>query len=1042
MPDTFRLVTLDRSGRLRLGLDLNEANTIYRERNTFKLAQGGRRERVTINDTARDGDIVTEAMRGNATASVTLIVKDTSSKQAAADRAEQLLAYADRLAAAGDLYIECQPNSLSQPVLLPVRSPATCTPDYQPTMFEGATVMRVECSWQVAPIGEGQPMDVDDDFRPPPDKSGGIVNELLNPSLESPVATHWNVYQNVVTATLTDDATVARSGPSSGRVTCTSAAVGSMGAVLSTTPEKMGRCKPGDTVAVAGYTRPATIIRSTTSLIGWYTSAGAFISSVSGSGVNNVLGAWTRTTPLIAVAPATAYYFTVYTVISAPANGEIHNVDDVMAVVNPPGGTMPAYSDGNSDTFRWQGVQNASRSSELVESKLAEYTAGAGAVALDSVVDAEGLHTRPGGSGIGNQLIHTGRGYKVADAESIATGRSDVNGSPANYQLSPGLAYDSDGRFIWATNEAGVLKIYYWNLSVNTALASSGAVIPNPPVLGRTYSIVMRKVGDRLEAEWWNGEPVRGGTPVVQIGFNLTEGTTPKASDMGRDRLGYGMARSFVPTTTTAATVRRWRFLPYSFGAMRGPRSAILRSVPGSAPAKACVDVGADATAAPFALLGWRRYEKPQQAWNGDFAADLDGWSVSSLAGGPLAAGTATLTRTATGGPLNDGPFAEIVAPATTNTGAEWRAWGPFREGRVYTVDFYAQIIANPNWQAITILDGGSDTSFISLGAADSVWRRVQYTFVPSSNRAYAEIAFRVPAAVVGTMRVARLRVFEGTDPPLEDYGAGAKAPFGQIFSEDDDASARVNFTVATGVAGAFTTRRLTLNTSSVLSGIAEYIIDPTELDPYEDGGSLDLDVEIWAMVALASTVKTPKIVASIVANDLPSARQYTREFGTIGAEIAIPSSGSPRRAVRVGTLTLDRRGCGRHRLRMNLTAGAGSTGAFDLEHFIIVPASSRASSPSGLVNDSSYPTFLPASATKRVCQNLTAQLQQASYSTRDIGLAGTPIELPPGNCEMLVWLVQGNVPDDPTLGAQAAVDASIQFHVSVTPRYRLFRSS
>lgn len=227
----------------------------------------------------------------------------------------------------------------------------------------------------------------------------------------------------------------------------------------------------------------------------------------------------------------------------------------------------------------------------------------------------------------------------------------------------------------------------------------------------------------------------------------------------------------------------------------------------------------------------------------------------------------------------------------------------------------------------------------------------------------------------------------------------------------------------------------------------AMFAVDPSLLAP-DDFESGEVDLEIWARVELASTVASPKIIGSIQSSgDDSTLERYTAEWLSAGAPLTKPSSGTAFRFVRVGTVTalVDRSNPALWYIRIYGSWAAGGSGVFGLDYLVVVPARSRASSPTAKVNDTSYPTFLRSvsgtASTKRVRSDLSARVASANNPVirPDQGLQGSAIELPPGNVDVLAKL-SAFVPDDPSSNTTSEGGVVATVKISPTPRVLLGR--
>jgi hypothetical protein len=223
-----------------------------------------------------------------------------------------------------------------------------------------------------------------------------------------------------------------------------------------------------------------------------------------------------------------------------------------------------------------------------------------------------------------------------------------------------------------------------------------------------------------------------------------------------------------------------------------------------------------------------------------------------------------------------------------------------------------------------------------------------------------------------------------------------------------------------------------------------EYAI-PTNQPP-EDFRRDTIDVEVWARVELASTLVNPRITLSSFSGLYDSGLSYAHEFGQAGRALVKPSSGTSRRFVKLGTLTIPI-AFGSFFFRVDASTAAGSTGQFGLDYLLVVPANDRALGPTGKALNTYYPRFLAAAgATRRIRADLSglAMIAGATYPpvTPGPGLGGSLIELEPGDLALIVKL-STLVPDDPTADTTTeTLSHAATVSVAVTPRYRLARPS
>jgi hypothetical protein len=731
--------------------------------------------------------------------------------------------------------------------------------------------------------------------------------------------------------------------------------------------------------------------------------------------------------------------------------------DDFRAPPDKPGGAVvtvgaqvAGVTDGDSLSYRWEGTVGNSRAVELVESKLADYTVDAGPAANVRVRDD------PGGLGGGLwsstpasevRVRHTGRGYAFYDGAVTAGVRlPDPLTATVTSVRAGKIVAGAAGNVIYAwldVNNAG-RSLYLIRQGPPGAAQSilAGPIDPGALAAAGRYWVRLVIHGRFARAEAWATAPSRGGTALAVTAW------TDVGDGYGLDGAGEAVY-GFIGGTASARLVDVAEE-PHTHVNVRTPDSLALRGIPGNALARAEVELGLAAAAVhDFGVIGWRKRHQPHNlASNGDLAADGDNWTNATAVG--LNAG-GTFTRQGTGGPGN-GPYAAITSSATQFSGAGYTVRDRIRRGRWYTVEFMVAGATGASWQVLAELDGngGNESTVFNSGEVPSGtgWTRMIGRFLAKADARLLEVVFRNGVAAAASINVARLRVYEGNplevpaprSPATVGQAAGALPPFGPIFPLADDASARVNcisVADASGVAG--NAVRFTGTTGSV-----RYLIDP-ELLPPELLDAGDVDVEVYAFGALATTVVNPRLTASLVTHDGSPRRAYTREFGAAGRPIVEPTANGSW-ASRLGTLPLTVDGRLRGRVALVIDYTATTSANVDLRHLFLVPVRRRQGSPTGKVLDLYYPTFANAAGGRLKTFDTDGRglaTTAGGAVSRDPGIGGEPLQLEPGTSELALWALTGANPDQPDGLTAAAADATFDsVHVRVTPRYRLVRDA
>ena len=236
--------------------------------------------------------------------------------------------------------------------------------------------------------------------------------------------------------------------------------------------------------------------------------------------------------------------------------------------------------------------------------------------------------------------------------------------------------------------------------------------------------------------------------------------------------------------------------------------------------------------------------------------------------------------------------------------------------------------------------------------------------------------------------------------------------------------------------------------TSGSGTASAVFPVDPSTMaaDAFTRG---TIDIEVWARVELASGVVSPKLTLSLEPNAGSSfgASQYSQEYGSAGKLLTLPSSGTRFRLVRLGTLTMpvDPVSPLKWNVKVAASWASASSGSFGLDYLVMVPVKQRACGKTGVANDSAYPKFISSTSdtTKTIRgQDLSGLVGSAAGNQgRDSGLGGSPIELPPGNVDLVVVL-SSVVPDDPTVDTSSMQlsHTSTTGALVITPRYWLVK--
>lgn len=644
------------------------------------------------------------------------------------------------------------------------------------------------------------------------------------------------------------------------------------------------------------------------------------------------------------------------------------------------------------------------------------------------------------------RLYHSARGYTYSDVQ--VTAKHSIAGSTASYEMSVSARRIDANNYLFAYVSGSNLQVWKRDGGANSAL---GGQVITALAANSTYWLRLRTEGNLVIAEHWTSEPTPGGAPAASVVVQLNAADRAKfgAGVQGRAGLGW-----WVPATL-GDRVDDLRIEPFTYRT-----TAVLPDVidlggliPGDEPALADLHVGIAGAAPVFALLAWA--EKPpvhNYSYN-DLSAHISGWHDNADAGYGSVAGSVLLHEAATVAPA--GP-AEALGRVRIDHNANFEGGGirfyrRFKRGVPYTVIFdYHRSAGGPDHMAELGVPGSGLDRIASANVmpTQNAWATsLPLTWVPSDDRGMAALMLKALAATAGTLRVANVRVFEGTvfEPK---HGRGGAPPFGVIDAANADPSTLAGWAVAAGV-GTF---RSEWGLSGVASGSgsasAEFWVDPALLaDEDFEGG--EVSIEAWARLKLPTTIVTPRLALSVLPEDgtLYGFEEWEDEQGSPGRSLALPSAGTPLRPHRAGALRLkvDRARPRRVRIRVVLTWGTGSTGTYQFDTLHLAPRRRRVASPTRRTLDTSYPRFsLSLTEWLRIVRSdLSGALGKPPHdpAPANPGVAGADaIALPVGAAQLLAHFSEV-VPDDPATGTATETRyRTFYVHAAVTPRYHLAR--
>lgn len=588
MADRVRLVEFtDRRARPRTVSDLQDAVNTFFERGTWTVTPPSKAPVMSRDARRFGGETQRGESHGNGSVSFTGRVKDATSADAALARLETFLAALNDDGVVGR-YVEWRPQGASRSVYFPIRATAGWQSNYQNRQFVGAQSVDTQVSIPVAPLAEWDHMDILDDFTRTAMGPLLATNLIPNPSFEVDTI-GWGG------GTSRSAGTGAQKGGYSFRLNVASGGGGFQSPKFPVTagqsyvPSLYWDCATNSNGAGV-----AMVLR-----IEWQDAAGTSLAT----GTWNYFGTAGASGRLVGVADAaptgaTQAYLNIF------GNGTLDMyIDGIMMVA---GTTTPAYFDGDSDNAVWTGARGNSSSVLYGESKFADYTYdyGAAGTATSFTIAGGQLFGTPGTAGNSHRrIVHTGRGYQVADTQVTA---KVVVGASATGIVALILKRVDSGNYIYvsfdsATMQIGVIESATYNSPSPFQNGTSAFTANN------TFWVRARIEGNVIIGEFFTIDPALGGTPTQTTTLTLTGGAATRfgAGVKGYQGISWGRWQGDGGPGTD------WRIddftvEPFTYAAKNLPAAMNLAGVPGSAPALCDVHLGTTAGQQPvFGLFGW-----------------------------------------------------------------------------------------------------------------------------------------------------------------------------------------------------------------------------------------------------------------------------------------------------------------------------------------------------------------------------------------------------------------------------------------------------
>jgi hypothetical protein len=630
-------------------------------------------------------------------------------------------------------------------------------------------------------------------------------------------------------------------------------------------------------------------------------------------------------------------------------------------------------------------------------------------------------------------MIHTARGYQYGDVQVTA---SFTSGST--------LTNFKGGVIVRRIDASNYLEVYIDDNGTNSRLRIDKVVanvrtnlattnMTNRIGASRPDWVRGRIEGANVFAEAWDQntlDPSPMGAPANSVSYVLTAGEQSLFGPGLPPGVFGQVGIVWAPQTTSSATfsqVDNFDVQAFVY------RNATLPDVfplygPSYGDARPLADIEitpSGGSAAPvWAAVGWwSRVDTYNRCWNGDFESALlgvNGWSVAAVTN--INGAATSITRLSPVTSVFGASCGRLSCPATADTGTSFRIFGKFKKGVTYTAEAQIQGAAGATTNTYIRLGNGAanDKATSSNVALTGSFQRIVVFWTPTADYTDAHVAINIAAATATLMNIDGAMVYEGSVPPTatgQIEGRGGFPPLGIIETENGDPGPAANANYRSGFAA---------DTTPII------IIDPGLLTP-DDYAPDSIAIEVWGRVEYAGA-PTALLTAQPISATAGLPVTYTEEFGNVGKVLVAPSSGTVRRLVRLGTLRLST--TTRYALVLTMTTGAS-------DYLVMMPSNQRVLSPSGKVNDGSFPAFAAATGeiTRLIRSDLSGRYREPGNPDWPApGLGGSLIEMPIGYTDAVVKL-SSLVPDDPTSDTtteQLAHSATV--HFSKTPRWRLGR--
>jgi len=690
-----------------------------------------------------------------------------------------------------------------------------------------------------------------------------------------------------------------------------------------------------------------------------------------------------------------------------------------------------------------------------------------------SALEASGGLLRVKATG-GHMLVDARRGYSYGDVQ-VSTAIRWQSSASLTRRWGAILRYQDADNWVAATLEQDGAGTYYGRVrqcqaGVQAVLAegSFGSMTTERVwivgrIAGRTAQVQVSKLANS-PAPPPSGplHPVDG---IVVVSASATiGGTFPLIEPGGSGRVGLYASPADAAGGDGWEEVRVQPLMLTGSGTVNMIRGALPLGceIPGTAPALADVSViraNESTGGAPrFALIGWAPHRSGRNlVGNGDFGTTggtgAAGW-VSTAVTGLHAAADLPVAPGGSG-------VGVLWMSTTLNSGASIPLGVHVAAGDRITARVDVRRTAATPHPVIQVVLGVSGDLAVSADhdtTPDADWHTVEVTWQAAAATDSASLVVRAAGTVGGLVEMRHVQAWPSHDEPSipsQRDGRGAHGPLSIIRVADpggltvaSSAGGTLSYT-ASGVSPLLPSSVQMVPTGAGHLAVSA-LIDPNLVGPddYADGS---LDVEVWLRAAATSTVVGPRCAvwaghpAAAYDTDALGGRRAVAPWGLTGKPIVQPGYW---RLYRIGVLSLDINpgNPAPWRVTARIAWAAGSTGSVNISGLILVPARSRALTPTGVVlSEGGYPAFIASAGgdgltiVKRIASDGSGSVSAPPVPGEfaDHGLGGSLLELPTGRVDMLAVFAD-QVPDDPTPVAASHVGhpSHLAIAVSPTPRW------